>query len=391
MSGFFKGLGNKLTQAHEAHKNDEASFGNPVLPGGIEGGKAELVELKIDLYKEGKNQGKPYFIAAGIVKVPKAHNGVACAGLRTSIGPEPLFDTPDSTGKRKDFSDHWAWVLNQVRILGAGEALSKLSGTPEQIERGFLNILKAVKESRPHFAFRTWVGGKTVLVESSGKWYAETGNQKKGPYKTKEEAQKANPYAGRDPRPIHEWNGVCDWDEVIDPAGGVEEEPQAPVEDRGVGDRKARGSGKALEVEKPTHETVEEFDEFGDIDSTIAQANAGNDRAQEDLKRMALDAGVSQEAIDEAANWNRVYSLIEAALAVPDKEVEEETQETEEKAPPEKGNVFKFRPMNGEGVRAKKALRVEVKGVDVGTRTVSLMDLATKTTYKGVSWNDLEE
>ena len=141
-------------QVFDSLKGNETrqdSGGN--LPDGIEAGIAELASLYIGEYKSGPFQGEPYFRAAGIVKQPKIHNGIPIEGLQTSI-MEPLCDTPQSQGKRKTFSDHLDYALNELRKLGVETAKLDTSDLD--------SVISELLENPPHFRFRTWKGQATA-------------------------------------------------------------------------------------------------------------------------------------------------------------------------------------------------------------------------------------
>lgn len=183
--------------AHAAHRSDEATYsGGADLPAGIEGGIAQLVECKFGTFERGNNQGEPYFLAAGIVKHPQELGGIPLEGLRTQIGPEPLCDTPEALGKRKTFDDHYAWVLNQLRILGVETAEMEFDDLEETVE--------ALKEDQPHFRFRTWQGQATEQFPN--------------------------------PRVQHDWRGHCDYveggeDGVVDETEDDNASPEATEEE----------------------------------------------------------------------------------------------------------------------------------------------------------------
>ena len=149
-SGLVGKLGAKLSKAVEAHKGDETKFsgGGGDLPGGIENGIAQLVLCKFGVYEKGEFEGEYYWMAQGVVVSPKKHAGIVIEGLRTSIGPEAICDTPNKA--RKTTEEHVAWVLNEMRKLGVDT--SELSG--DDLE----STAEALQELGPHFRFRTWQG-----------------------------------------------------------------------------------------------------------------------------------------------------------------------------------------------------------------------------------------
>lgn len=162
-------LGPKLAEAFAAHKDDPTEYGKGGnLPEGIEGGIAQISEIKFDEYKEGDMKGKLFFYAAGIVKSPVEINGIRTLGLRTSI-MEPLCDTPSRA--RKTVKEHMGWVMNELRKLGL-----VTTDLPED-GSGLEPAVEALKQSAPHFHFRTWKSKPTTAYPNPGvnhSWEGET-------------------------------------------------------------------------------------------------------------------------------------------------------------------------------------------------------------------------
>lgn len=187
-SGMAAKLGDRLTNAWEAHKNDETVYsGGGELPDGIEHGIAELRSCKFGIYKEGDKKGEYFFMAAGVVLEPKVHNGIPVEGLRTQIGPEPICDTPKANGKRKTLSDHISWVRNELSKLGVDAA----SVAGNDLE----NVAALLEQAKPCFRFRTWKGKPSPQFPN--------------------------------PRTNHTWNGLVDYtaaptDDVEDNSGQEE-------------------------------------------------------------------------------------------------------------------------------------------------------------------------
>jgi len=330
-------LGNRLTQAHAETKGKPVEAGNPQLPAGIENGVAQLRDVKIGEYKEGVNKGQPYFMASAVVLEPKEVDGISVAGLRTQIGPEALCDTPQATGKRKTFQDHYKFMRDQLSLIGFD--LDQLSGTPQQIEAGILSGMAALTKQQPTFRFRTWKGKK----------------------------QTTGPYAGQEPRVQHEWNGLVEFStngeaapDVVDDTPSADEVPAA----------------------EPGDNTGEELDV--DLDSLIEAAKGDDVSAQEQLQKIAFAAGISEDDYS-AADWDGVKALIEAAQGVEAPAAEPEPQ------PPVKGGVYGYHPQDPKTKKpGKKQVDCEVTAVDVKTETVTLKRLDTKTVVKGVKWADLK-
>lgn len=126
------------------HKDDETKYGGGSdLPAGINGGVAQLVEAKIDEYKEGDNKGKLYLMLAGVVKKPTEFQGVKIEGLRTQVMKKLFANNQDTKDQAV------AKALNEVRKMGGETAgLTKFSS--------IMAVLTALKEQAPHFRFRTY-------------------------------------------------------------------------------------------------------------------------------------------------------------------------------------------------------------------------------------------
>lgn len=252
-------LGAKLTSAVSKHGADETTMGTGGdLPDGIEGGIARLTDCRFGVYKDGDNKGEYFFIAAGTVVEPVDFNGLRLKGLRTQVGPEPICDTPKSSGKRKTLDDHVAWVLNEFRKLGA--ATKGLGGGDLEA------VAEALKKAKPFFRFRTWKGKK----------------------------QTTGQYANQEPRTQHEWRGVCEYQSAGESVSEVvaDETAEAPDDAQSVPD-----------------------DVVEDLDTLIAAAVANDDEgnSQERLTARGIAAGVSQSAIDNAADWEAVGALVRKA------------------------------------------------------------------------------
>ncbi len=323
-------LGGKLGKAISSHKDDETTYGNPQLPDGIEGGVAQLVECKFGDYESGQMKGKPYFLAAGIVMLPKEHDGIPTAGLRTQIGPEPLCETPNRS--RKTLDEHIEWVLNVMRQLGID--------TTGFDEDSLEPAAEALKEAKPFFRFRTWKGSPTPQFPN--------------------------------PRVNHEWNGLCDYQE------GDEE---TVVDETADGDEPADDEQIA--------EAVEEADEGEDLDALAKDADGKNQKkaavASARLEELAEAAGVDADDVKNAESWAAVVELIQAADGDEGEGEEGEGEEAAEEWEPADGEVYKYKPP-----KSKKAVECEVTKVLAKNQLVNLKNLDDgKTVYKAVKWADL--
>lgn len=140
-------LERELGSEFELHKNDETSYGSGSdLPAGINGGVAQLVEAKIDEYKDGDNKGKLYLYLGGTVKSPAEVKGTPVQGLRA----QKMFKLFAHKSGPKDISksDALAKALNAVRQMGGITGDIRAKDLPI--------LLDALKEEAPHFRFRTY-------------------------------------------------------------------------------------------------------------------------------------------------------------------------------------------------------------------------------------------
>jgi len=262
-----KALGNEGASAFDEHKADETKVpGGGSLPAGIDNGIAQLVECKFDTYKKGDMEGKVFFYAAGVVKSPKSikdedGNVFVVEGKRTSIR-EPLCETEKRT--RKTVSEHMAWILNQLRLLGVETKGLKFS----QIQAA----AKALVKAGPHFSFRTWKGEK----------------------------QTTGPYAGQEPRVQETWEGACDFDE--DESGSSVEVDEEPTADDLVGDSE--------EVD-----SVEETGEEVDWKEIAEKADSDDEEAATKLSSFALSKGINEDDINNAPSWVAVFEMLGISAA----------------------------------------------------------------------------
>lgn len=158
------------------------------LPCGVDDGLARLRAIGFGVYGEGRYAGKTYFLAMGEVYEPSRFRG-----METHV-VEPLCITPASPkNRRRSFCDHYAWVLNQLRILGADT--SRI--TFEDLER----VVGELREAEPYFRFRTFMNEKgAVQHEWNGlaanyfdgsEWAEDSGGDERGNGKTRKRKSKS--------------------------------------------------------------------------------------------------------------------------------------------------------------------------------------------------------
>ena len=347
--------GAKYNKAIKKHRADETKMpGGGDLPPGIENGIAQLTECKFGTYEKGDMKGEPFFRAAGIVVAPEeislGKSGMMkVQGLRTSIGPEPICDTPNRS--RKTIDEHFDWVLNELRKLGA-ETEEVESG--EEVEA----LAQELKESGVYFRFRTWQG----------------------------EATKQYP----NPRVNHVWGGVAEgFDEDIpDDVDDDTDDDEEPEEDEELEDDEE-------DEEDEEDEDEDEEPEF-DPDEDINPHDAGElaDDGHEDLAEKLTELAAEFELEpDDYPTWVELGDAIIEARKEVDEDDEEEEEDDEEDEDddgdefvPEKEEVYSYKPP-----RSRKSYDCEVTAVFPKAKTVNLKNHDNGKVYKGVSWDDLSE
>lgn len=337
-------LGQKLHESHEKHKSDDTNFGNIDLPAGINGGVAQLVDCRFSEYEKGDFKGQFFFYAAGVVVSPKTVNGVRIEGLRTSI-MEPMCDTPDRT--RASFDEHNAWVLNELRKLGVN--------TSEMGPDDYEPVAAALKEAKPYFRFHTWKGEK----------------------------QTTGPFAGKEPRVQHQWQGATEYNPEEDgDAGAVVDDTTAAEPEKPAATKPAtttKPAGGKTPPKKPEPPKEEPASEEVDLAALAEAADGGDNDAALKLTALAEAAGMKTEDVEGAENWAAVATAI-AGDGDNGAAAGDEASEFK----PDKSDVYRYKPP-----RAKKAVECEVLTVNEEKKTVNLRDLDTKALYKNVPFDQL--
>lgn len=345
-----KKLGQKANAAIAKHKGDETKHDTGgSLPAGIEGGIAQLVECKFAEIAAGKtNAGKPYFYAAGIVLAPESHEGIPVAGRRTSI-MEVMFDTPERS--RKTVDDHFAWVLNQFRLLGYDT--DQLTDADS-----FETAAAALKELKPTFRFRTWKGAKAT----------------EGKYKDQE------------PRVNEVWGEAVDY--AVDPdaatAGTEDNAGDADAGDTGGGDADADASGSDDSDGGDDTATAEDAGDEQDLDALAAEA-MNDQEAGVKLVNIAVELGIPKKKAEGTETWEQLVEMIrekqgETAGGDGDGDSDDGPKI------PAKGDVFKYQQVDGKGKplanpknpkQSLKPIEVEVVTVDEKKETVTVRNIDT--------------
>jgi outer membrane biosynthesis protein TonB len=429
---FVAKLGNKLFQAHEQHKNDETEYsGFGSLPGGINNGVAQLIECSIEQIEraDSKNKGEYYFRAVGTVILPRDHEGVPIAGLRTQL-MENIFETPDSMGKRKTVEEHWAFILNELRKLGLETADMDVT-SDESIQTS----LDALVQSAPYFRFRTWQPPKSkdpqykdrepqVMhfwdgflpdfvpeIQSGVVDNSEEANQQedtsttaqargKAPTKPTQTQQKPTQAPTRAP------NSPAKPQPTNKPTTSTQK-PTSPQKAPQTAQKPTQG--KTTQQPKPQTRTTtktnpkspDEIDPPNETVSTstgelpedlneLAQLAVDDTAAQDRLREIAIEAGLSDKDVDDAPNWEALIGLIEATINNQGNTTE--TTEEQEVFVPEVGSVWGYKPNDPKTSRpVAKAMDCKIIAVDEKNGTCTLENLEdSRKKYQKVPFDKLE-
>lgn len=342
-SSLFSKLGKQLVEMHNELKDAEVTYSNfGDLPGGIENGRAQLVDAHFGEFKDGANKGKLFFMAQGIVVAPKTvfdpalGEEVEIAGKYTKIGPEALCDTPQAQGKRKTVKDHMAWLYNELGKLGVNRAAMD----PTKLE----TVLAALVKAGPHFKFRTW------------KPEAKPGDQ-------------------RAPRVNHFWDGLV--------ASNGEAEPE-------LDDATPQADGDDDQPPDDTTTAQDQFDETNDLSGLAEKAEAGDVKARKELTDAAVAAGHSPDDVANANTWADVVEMINN----PVEGGGDETPPDDEPAAPgwSVKDVAKLLvPKDAKDPRkGKKLVDVVLTKVDEEKGTCEVKDMTTNKVIKNVKLDDLK-
>lgn len=235
------------------HKDDEVTFGSGSdLPAGINGGIAQLIEMKIDEHKDGDNKGKLFLYIAGTVKVPYDVNGVKVQGLRA-------------------MKTYKLYANNQVTkdqaIQKALNAIKQFLGDPGEVFKGvskfsqIIPIMEAIKADAPHFRFRTY--SFTPPAPPGGE--------------------------APDPMVVTEFRGLTEFDDSATGNGEVIDKTTGTPSDNG----EAQGSEE-------------------DWDAVLASANDNDGEAQTKLQDTCKTMGMLDKDVEDAASWEDLVAYIKS-------------------------------------------------------------------------------
>ena len=317
--GLLAKYGQTLVKAVETHKNDETTYSNVGgLPAGLDG-VAELTECKFGIYgpDTGDLKGHYFFMGQASILTPK-HAEVKAnvvvpsggtkkkiAGSFTKIGPEPLCDTPSKS--RKTTAEHVAWILNELRKLGA---------PPAQLSAANLESLAAaIKKSKPTFSYRTYKFEDTKAENRGGKWYVvgvDSGKVQRdgGPYPSEAALKEKHKFIG--PSRVNEtWGELCerpsdDEDDGVT-VGGEAAEAEVP--------EVVPADDTPTVADVPAADVAIDYTTETDLDVLAAAADGDSESsgdAQERLTALAVEAGCDISAVE---TWTAGAEVIKAAQA----------------------------------------------------------------------------
>lgn len=284
-------LGTAGRKAVEAHKDDDTEFDTGGrLPAGLEDVVCQLTKCYFAQYDKGANKGEYYFRASGVVVAPSevtvdpngrvADKGVKkkIEGMQTSI-MEAMCDTPNQKS-RPTTEDHMAWVLNEMRKLGADTKDVSVDDLEE--------LAQSLEEEAPYFRMRTWKGEPTK--------------------------QYPNPFLNE------VWQGQVDFEasdadatqEVVDESGEVEEQNEEATEEEGG-------------------------EEEVDLEALGSAADQEDEDSMATLTELATEHSLDP---NEYETWAELAAVLSEAMGGGEEEAAEE--EPAEEVVPEKGEVWDY-------------------------------------------------
>jgi hypothetical protein len=316
MSSFASRFGAQVAAANREHKDKPIDTGNRRLPAGINNGVAKLSAMYTKEYVDDKAgmKGQTFFRASAIVVQPTEHKGEKVAGLITQV-IIPLCPIPEK-GQRgaKSFSDQWFEFQNLFKLLGINPPNEQ--GTDEaaglRIQAYYFAAMKALtdparQQTNPvyiSFSTRGWTPPATPMQPNPTEMVFES------------------------------WHGLADYKVTHNPAAAVRDntQPDAHTPPPSMG-----ADGLPNVPAKGETTLVEEVAFLLD---TINADNQDSAPAAERLQELARENGWSQDAINEAPDWNAV-----AQMALPVPQVDPETNGV-----PDVGAKYRFakRGVNGE-------------------------------------------
>jgi hypothetical protein len=385
VSGLFKNVRGVADKAVAAHAADETSYGFQRLPGGINNGVAKLINCGFGVVEgAGKhNVGETYWRAAAVVVRPESvetkEGVVKVAGLQTSI-MVMCCETKNGAGEVTTVEEHFAEVMNEIRKLGGDTSSCRTAGD-------LVGLCQAIEQQGPYVRFSTSEGKVSPQYPTPRvfeNWHgtveydAEEGGAANGA--VQDDTAEATPTPGTTPKASRFPNSPT----VAAPVNRVAAKPSpAPA---------AKTPAKPIKPTAPP----EDFNEFpegdgaevsGDLDDLLARANEEDTDAQGELQRLAGEAGLSEDEINDAKTWDDLVGLIRAGGGAAEEAEPEEPSDEGDEWVPAVGDVYLYAPIDPKTKKpVKKPVECEVDKVSVPKKLVHLRNVATKVAYLNVPW-----
>jgi len=335
-SQVLKSLGARAQKAWNSAKKEETEYSKFAQLPPIEGGVAQLVQLRFGVFQNGPLKGKRFFDGEGVIHTPKEvpdENGVMVKvqGKHTRIAPIPLCDTPDRKGQKTTLEQHFGSMCNEIRKLMGVETFDDSM----EIE-DLAALISQLNQEKPFFKF----------------------NVRKG------RVSKEFP----NPRSFESWEGLYNTaqnGEVtnFDPGAGTEDESGSTDV----------GSG-----------TTPDMNDLADL---IMKAEEGDDEAISALQSLAHNIGIDDATITDIPTW---AALGEKIVEMSGRE-EPEMAEDDRLTAPDKGDVFYYFPVDAKTKKpASKFVQIEVDSVDLKAAKIAGHNLTNpKLKYKDVPFDQL--
>jgi hypothetical protein len=417
-------LGKKAQASFDAHKNDQVELPSAGgLPAGLDDVIAKLVNIDFGVLPDDDpyNPGKPYFSARGIVVEPEVveidGREKVIKNLSTYLNREILADTPDAPGKRRTFDQHFAYVLNHLRMLGID--------TEELDFEDLEDACQELVDSGTYFRFRTWQGKPTEAYPNprvNHEWMGEV----EGYADIRGKSSSKSVEVEDDDDDIEEEeevtaNASTDWVQLGIEADEDEDFDVSPLEE----EAESQGLdpddydtyedlGKALSEENVTEDEEDEEDEEEDEEDSEDDSEDTDEDDSDDEDSMSLEdyakladdeedddamdtisaaceeEGLDEEDYDTWADCVKAIRESQGGSSEDEEEDEDEEDDEEESSTPEKDDVVGYKPP-----KKRKAVECVVTAVYENLRgkkrICNLKNLDSGEEYKSVSWDDLTD
>jgi hypothetical protein len=446
-SSFFNRMGKQLAKVAADNKAKEPEVDSfDELPAPINNGVARLVKCQFQFVKDGENKGKDLLYAEAVIVPPTNFKGQPVTGRIRHM--ESIYETSTGVGDAKKTvtaEQHFAQAQDFLKTLLAIPGLEKFNPDDVDLPNIERTMARLVKE-KPYVKFRTWKGDKQVIqpIEVNGKKRyglctevldsqgVPTGDYMpaKGrggmvlpTFATEAEAKRQWPFAGRDSRTQHVWQGKClPPAEVAEPGDGVNDGDDQTASNGEVTsgddvdrfDTEPDGGEAAASDEFGGDEGETDWSQSTDLAALLAQAevDADDDTLTSDspamlrLRELGEEAGLDAEFLNaEETTWSQIAQAVEEAQnkqgesseeeesdeEEPEEEAVEEEEEPEPPKPvgPKVRAVYYYTPM-GADKKPGKRMEVKIVSVDEEKQTCTVANVTTGKPVVGANKKPVE-